>query len=237
KAPVAPSQNSFYSFAPDSAQNCQILNVVKGNFPIDGQVDVEFSCAATSPVSLTLLVDDAYYGPTGPIFLEANAEVDEVATLQHDSITTHFYYLSVTGCPNSDLALTKSDGGISSAPGKVVPYTLTTSNLGQGTVVAAVLTETVPANTSFDPSASSPGWSCSPSTAAGSTCSLAIGNITGGGSIARIFAVDIGTNVPSGVTAITNTASVTSTTPDSNLSNNSATDTTPIAPGIPDLTV
>lgn len=129
-----------------------------------------------------------------------------------------------------DLSLTKSDGGASVAPGGTVAYTLGYSNSGGRNAAGVVITETVPANTTFNPGASTPGWNCSPNNNAGSTCTFNVGTVapSAGGSVT--FAVTVATTGLSGVTQISNTASIadngangTDPTP----SNNSATDTTP----------
>src|SRR6185312_9401078 len=49
-----------------------------------------------------------------------------------------------------DFSLTKSDGGASVAPGGTVAYTLTYANSGNQGATGVVLTETVPANTTFN---------------------------------------------------------------------------------------
>ena len=138
--------------------------------------------------------------------------------------------------PDADLSLTKSDGGARLAPGGVVAYTLGYFNLGPAPT-AANLTEIVPPLTSFDGAASSPGWSCSPSTGPGSTCALALGQVaafTGG---SRLFALRLAPDVPDDLAVITNTATIGGAAPDQNSANNAAMDSTPVDLGVPDLAV
>src|SRR5690606_958936 len=72
-----------------------------------------------------------------------------------------------------DLTIEKSDGGATVAPGGTVAYTLVYTNQnGQG-ATGVVITETVPANTTFNAGASTAGWVCTPNNNAGSTCTLA----------------------------------------------------------------
>ena len=59
-----------------------------------------------------------------------------------------------------DLTVVKSDGGASVAPGGTVVYTLFYDNNGNQGATGVVLTETVPANTTFNAGASSAGWTC-----------------------------------------------------------------------------
>jgi uncharacterized repeat protein (TIGR01451 family) len=103
-----------------------------------------------------------------------------------------------------------------------------------------VLTETVPANTTFNAGASTAGWSCTPNNNAGSTCTLAIGTIAaGGGSQTATFAVTVANPVAAGTTQISNTASISddgANGTDPTPGNNSGSDTTPVT-GAPDLSI
>jgi uncharacterized repeat protein (TIGR01451 family) len=144
----------------------------------------------------------------------------------------------VTGAP--DLSITKSDGGASVAPGGTVSYTLTYANAGNRGASGVVLTETVPASTTFNPGASTAGWVCAPSNDAGSTCTLAVGSLAaGGGSQTAAFAVTVVDPVAAGVTQISNTATVAddgTNGADPAPGNNSGSDTTPVT-GAPDLSI
>jgi uncharacterized repeat protein (TIGR01451 family) len=105
----------------------------------------------------------------------------------------------VSGAP--DLRLSKTDGGVSAQPGAVVTYTLTYANVGNQDATGVVLTETVPANTSYT---GGPEWSCN-----GSTCTHNVGAVAGsGGGGSVIFVVAIDNPLPEGVTQVDNTASV-----------------------------
>jgi large repetitive protein len=144
----------------------------------------------------------------------------------------------VTAAPN--LTLTKSDGGASVAPGGTVAYTLTYSNTGNIGSAGVTLTETVPANTTFNSGASSAGWTCLPNNNAGSTCTNSVGIVAAGGGTANLtFAVTVATPVSAGVTQISNTATIAdngANGADSNPANNTASDTTPLT-GAPDLSI
>jgi uncharacterized repeat protein (TIGR01451 family) len=139
-----------------------------------------------------------------------------------------------------DLTVTKTDGGATVSPGGTVTYTLNYANNGNQGATGVVLTETVPANTTFNAGASSPGWSCAPNNNAGSTCTLAVGALNGGGaSGSAAFAVTVVNPVAAGVTQISNTASVAddgANGVDPTPANNSGSDTTPVI-AAPDLTV
>jgi uncharacterized repeat protein (TIGR01451 family) len=79
------------------------------------------------------------------------------------------------------------------------------SSLGVGGVQ---LVDTVPPNTTFSPSLSSPGWLCVPNTGPGSVCRNPIGNILGNASGSAIFAVTVASPLAAGVKTISNTACV-----------------------------
>ena len=138
---------------------------------------------------------------------------------------------SVTAFPSvsQNLSLTKSDGGASVSPGGTVAYTLGYANAGRATGVA--VTETVPANTTFNAGASTAGWACSPSGSAGSTCTLSLGMLASGSAGSVTFAVTVAASVPAGTTAINNTATISddgANGPDVAPGDNTASDTTPL---------
>ena len=68
-----------------------------------------------------------------------------------------------------DLTLAKSDGGASVVPGGTISYTLTYANVGNQGATGVVITETVPANTTFDAGASTAMRPDAAATAAGTS--------------------------------------------------------------------
>ncbi|MEP7122963.1 MAG: DUF11 domain-containing protein [Byssovorax sp.] len=107
-----------------------------------------------------------------------------------------------------------------SSSGAPIAYTLAVSNLGQATAVNPVVTDALPAGTTFV-SASSTGGSCS---LAGGTVTCALASLAPNAS--ATITVNVTTTNPGG--SITNTAVVTSATPDSDSSDNSSSATTAI---------
>jgi methionine-rich copper-binding protein CopC len=140
-----------------------------------------------------------------------------------------------------DLVLTKDDGGVTAVPGGTIAYTLTYNNTnGKRAASGVVITETVPANTTFNAGASTAGWNCTPNGNAGSTCTLSIPNLPAGdaGSTAT-FAVTVDSPVAAGVTLISNTASIAddgSKGADGTPADNSSSDTTPVT-AVPNLKI
>ena len=68
-----------------------------------------------------------------------------------------------------DLSITKTDGSLSTTPGAAIAYTLSYTNGGSQNATGVVLTETVPANATFNAGGSTAGWVCVPNGNAGST--------------------------------------------------------------------
>lgn len=138
-----------------------------------------------------------------------------------------------------DLALTKSDGGITSTPGSTIPYALGWSNGGNQGATGVVLSELVPPFTVFDAAASTPGWSCPDGSPEGTACTYAVGAVAGGGSGSTTFAVEVETPLPAGVSEVVNVASVAddgANGADPNPGDNGAEDSTPIE-AAPDLAI
>jgi len=139
----------------------------------------------------------------------------------------------------SDPRIEKSDGGITAVPGGTISYTLNYMNDGNGLATGVVITETVPAHTTFNATASSPGWSCANGATAGTTCTLTIGSIAAGGNGSVTFVVNVNSILPTGVTQTSNTAVISDDGThgdDPTPGNNTSTDPTPLN-AVPDMTI
>ncbi|MBW8879027.1 MAG: DUF11 domain-containing protein [Acidobacteria bacterium] len=233
---IVPTSSIRYSFT-DAVQDF----LLTGNCGIAitnmaGSTQIDYDCSPPNANSrgyaAAILLRGFYTGPAGAITIAGQDTLEQPATTLNVSTTEG----RVNSCLIADLSLTNSDGGISARPGQTIPYTLTYTN--GNTAVAAALSETVPANTVFAPAQSSPGWSCTGS-GPGSTCTLNLGSLPVNGSGSRIFAVTVSPTTPPSVQQITNTATIATTdgTPDIDSSNNTATDSTPLIAGTPDLAV
>ena len=136
-----------------------------------------------------------------------------------------------------DLVVTKTDGGAIANAGETIVYTLTVANAGSQDASGVVLSDVVPAHSSFSASSSSAGWSC-----VGGSCTLAVGAV-GAGDPAQSFTIAFTVDDPlaTGVMQISNTVTVAdngASGSDLNPTNNVASDTTQIAAGTaPDLVV
>lgn len=112
----------------------------------------------------------------------------------------------------SDLEVSKSDGGITATPGNLITYTLTYTNNGFMDTAGTHITETVPDNTTFYTDSSTIGWSCADGSVAGTTCDFLLpsgGSLPVGSSGSILFAVQVNDTVPAGVEWMSNTTVIT----------------------------
>lgn len=134
-----------------------------------------------------------------------------------------------------DLAITKT-GPPSAGAAATVVYELALTNTGDRDASGVTILETVPAPALFDAAASTAGWDCADGALAGTPCTLLVGDLPAGGTADVTFAVRLPPTIPAGLEALTNLATVTSDTPDTDPSDNDARATTPIL-AAPDLAV
>ena len=223
---AVPANTSFNAAASDPAWSCtgttpgSTCTLALGNLAAGGSSSAVFAVDVDSPLpagvteilNAVVIADD---GSNGPDPTPGDNEDDETTP--------------VDAAP--DLTLSKSDGGASTVPGGSVVYTLSYENVGSQDATGVEITETVPANTSFDASASTAGWSCVPDSSAGSVCTLAIGALAAGDSGSAAFAVIVDDPVDASVTSIYNVARVDddgSNGPDPTPGNNEDDESTPL---------
>jgi uncharacterized repeat protein (TIGR01451 family) len=130
--------------------------------------------------------------------------------------------------PAPDLLISVSDGGASTTPAGTVVYSVTLQNVGTSPATNVIISESVPANATFNAAMSDPDWNL-----AGTTWGP-IGIVMPGDSMTISYAVNVNASLPVGVTQISNTVTVAddgANGVDVDSSNNSSTDTTPIVFG------
>ncbi len=127
-----------------------------------------------------------------------------------------------------DLGVSISDGGVAAARGQSLVYAVNYAlAAGAGNATGVVLTEAVPANSSFNAGLSDPRWSLG----SGSTYTLFLGTLAAGASGSVPFAVAVNSSLPPQVVSLSNTAWIADDGADggdSNPANNTATITTGI---------
>ena len=143
------------------------------------------------------------------------------------SVITNIHY----AYSSADLQVQKSDGDATVTTEETVFYTISITNANEFAAGRIVVTETVPANSSFNAAFSTPGWSCDHDAPAGSTCLLEVSSIPSATTSTLIFAVSVADHMPVAVNTITNTVRVRHVDArglDPSPENNLATDTTPV---------
>ncbi|MBK9711649.1 MAG: DUF11 domain-containing protein [Kouleothrix sp.] len=106
------------------------------------------------------------------------------------------------------LSLAKSDGGITTAPGGTVVYSLTYQNTGDVDLDGVVIGEVVPSNSRFAAAGSASGWSCADRAPAGTGCALSIGTLAAGAGGTVSFAVSVDRPIATGAAQIANSATI-----------------------------
>jgi uncharacterized repeat protein (TIGR01451 family) len=157
------------------------------------------------------------------ITLTTGANISGRALARNAAVTMDTNTVGSAACiplaaPNPALSLTKDDGGVTVAPGGVISYTLNYQNTGNVALNNVTLTDAIPADTTFNAGASTPGWNCGVS-----PCTFDLGTLAPGASGSAIFAVTV--NSPTGATVISNGATITS-----GATSATASDTTPVIP-------
>ena len=169
---------------------------------------------------------------SGVEFVVNAAEITDDGSGGPDATPGDNFSVAVTPVDSApDLVIDKDDGGATAELGGTIEYTLSYANAGPQRATGVTVEDTVPANTTFDASASTPGWSCADGDPAGTDCTFPIGAISGDSAVASIdFAVTVSLSTPGG-TDISNTATITddgANGPDENPSDNTDTEETPV---------
>ncbi len=196
---------------------------------VDGQVAFTWSSASGESITITETPQAGFQlasrtctlnGKDFPVEEVANGLALDVAQGQHVVCTFRNQPVFI------DLSVTKTDGKVTTSPGEVNDYTIGYGNAADATATATevVLTETVPANTTYVAAGSS-AWSCANGAPAGTSCTLNVGSLAPGAGGTAHFKVQVVNPVGAGVTQIANTVTVTGTGTERDLGDQTATDT------------
>jgi uncharacterized repeat protein (TIGR01451 family) len=116
------------------------------------------------------------------------------------------YFIKCSSVNNTlDLSISKGDGGATASPGSVIAYTLNYSNTGTIMAAGVIITETLPASTSFNPDQSDPGWE---QVGATDRYTYSVGELGPDISDVITFAVMVDGSLPGGLETITNTVEI-----------------------------
>jgi uncharacterized repeat protein (TIGR01451 family) len=133
---------------------------------------------------------------------------------------------AVVAPATTDLSITKTANGNRFPPGSNVTYTIVATNNGPAVATNTVVTDTIPAGTTFVSATPSQG-SCTGTTTV--VCNVGVLLPSASATITLVV------TLPPTFGPVTNTATVTSANADSNPANNSATATLAVAAEIPSL--
>jgi uncharacterized repeat protein (TIGR01451 family) len=180
------------------------------------------SLAVTSGDVFTLVVHIPSGTPPGTFF----TNTAKVSTTTPDSNSEDNSSTISTEIASADLSVTKVDTPDPVTAGNNLTYTITVNNAGPSSSIAS-LSDTLPANTTFVSISELIGWSCiTPAVGTGGTVSC-FNPEFGKGSAVFTLKVATSPTLTAG-TIISNTATVSSTTPDPNPGNESSTATTTV---------
>jgi uncharacterized repeat protein (TIGR01451 family) len=162
-----------------------------------------------SSVSFTVLVDDPLTEQVDSLLNNVAIDDDECeGVCDEDDEDT-----PVDASPV--LTVEKDDDGVTTQPGGVIVYSIDYANNGDEPATGVVLTETVPANTTFVAASSAAGWDCNGAeagagdgAAAGATCTLEVGELAAGATGSTTYAVRVASPLAAGVTEILNTVTI-----------------------------
>ena len=141
--------------------------------------------------------------------------------------------------PVADLAVTKTNGTTQVTAGQPSTYTMVIANSGPSAAPNVTLTDTLPAQLTFNSVTAPAGWNCTtPAVAATGTVSCSTPNMASGATATFVLSVTVTPATPGGST-ISNTVNVASGASDPVLGNNQATDTDSVvaAPVTADLAI
>jgi LPXTG-site transpeptidase (sortase) family protein len=135
-------------------------------------------------------------------------QVVNTVTIDDDHTNGDFHQTAMdTDTLNAQPAFTisKDDGETTVVTGQTLTYKIDYSNVGDQGATGVTLTETIPANTTYDAADSTTGWSCGVT-----TCTFTVGGLSAGtGNTGSVnFAVKVNATLPAGVTQIVNTVSI-----------------------------
>jgi uncharacterized repeat protein (TIGR01451 family) len=215
------SENSTSSWTYDEAEDVYTYDL--------GSLDP----AQSGSLAFAVIVDDTLAAGVESIF--SSFEIADDGSQGADSTPANNSAggeLALDAAP--DLSLTITEDSTYVQPGDLIIYDLTYANVGDQDATGVVLVATLPENTIFDPTNSTPGWEV---IVRATDYQLTLGSLSAEASGSAQFAVIVDETVPSGTTSIPLSASAAddgSNGEDPNSDNNDAQEETPYSEA-PDL--
>jgi len=221
---LVPANTTFVSFTQDSGPAA--TSVLTPSVGGTGTASATFgTLSAGATATFTLVVQVALATPDGTIISNTVSAASDTTdpNSANDSDT------EMTAVQIVDLSVTKSDSPDPVVAGTDLTYTITVANLGSADAREVALSDLLPAGTTFVSFTTPAGWSAiTPAVGGTGTVTASIATLAAGsGPQVFTLVVHVGANVADGST-LSNTAAVTTTTPDQVAGNNSDTETTDV---------
>ena len=178
------------------------------NAGVNGSADLKLTVATSAPAGVTQFVNTANIADDGTSGPDANT-ADNTATATNP-LTAHV-----------DLGVTLTQDVTTTAPNGTITYTVHYSNTGNQTAAGVVLTEMLPAGTTFQ---SPSGWTAG----TGGLYTFNVGSLAAGASGTQTFVVSVNPAAPAGQETVADTVSIGSSATDSDTTNNTATSSIPL---------
>jgi len=228
---LVPANTTFVSDAQTSGAVFNLTNpAVGGTGTITGTINT-LALGASASFNVVVRVS--------PSTLLSGATItntaDVTAATADPNLANNTATVTISVATLADVSLTKTTAAGPVLAGNTVAYTITVANAGPSDAQTVVLTDLVPADTTFvsDAQTSGPAFNLiSPAAGGTGTISGTIGTLALGASASFTVVVRVSPTTPDGAT-ITNTADVTAATTDPNLANNTATVTTNVVAPLP----
>jgi uncharacterized repeat protein (TIGR01451 family) len=204
---------------PTTFVSVTVVNAGGGTWTCPNSSPVACS-SPTVPPGSTGTITAIYNVPAGTAAGTLITDTATVATTTRDTNPANnsaTVTIAVASAIQADLSVTNSASPNPVNAGQNITYSQTVANGGPASASTVVLTETLPANTTFVSLTGPAGWACT--SVSPFTCS--IGTLAANATANFTFVVKVNNAVASGTT-ITDTASVSSATGDPNMGNNTA---------------
>jgi uncharacterized repeat protein (TIGR01451 family)/fimbrial isopeptide formation D2 family protein len=168
-----------------------LARAASGSLTFAVTVDAALPAGVDELSNSASIADDGAYGPDAT---PADNSAVELTPLQ--------------AAPDLQLEKGLADRRSSVDPGALAVYSLRYRNVGVQAATGVTISETVPQHTSFSAADSSAGWSCADGAPAGTACTFTVGELAAGAEGEVRFAIQVNGLIPTGVTAIVNSAGI-----------------------------
>jgi uncharacterized repeat protein (TIGR01451 family) len=256
--PVNAGENITYTInvanaGPSNAQSVSLSDATPANttfVSIAQTAGPSFSCTSPAPggtgtVTCTIATFAAGASASFSLVVNVNANTPNGTTISNTATMSSSTTDKVPGNNSATATTTTVNAGADLSVAKTGPaqwgagidmsYTITVTNSGPSEAAGVALNDPIPADTTFVSFTQNTGstFTCSTPTVGGTgTVSCSLATLAAGATATFTLVVNVNASVAEG-TLINNTASVSSTTSDPDLNNNSSTVTTQIVAGNP----